>query len=121
MKLNKKFVAVVMTVAVALAMTPAIAFTNSASATDSNTVATIGSAEYTSLQSAVNAVTSSELTTINLMKSIEGPGFKVPGNKKIIFNLHGNKYTINQGVGSKGTETNGIQLLATGKTAALHF
>ena len=106
MKLNKKFVAVVMTVAVALAMTPAIAFTNSASATDSNTVATIGSAEYTSLQAAVdNAGTGGSQTTIDLVKDTTEGGVVVPSSSNIVFDLGGHTYTVNKGVGSKGTET----------------
>ena len=103
-----------MTVAVALAMTPAIAFTQSASATDSNTVATIGSTGYTSLQAAVTAAVaggSKTPTTIDLVKDTTEGGVVVPSSSNIVFDLGGHTYTVDKGVGSAYSQTNGMQLL----------
>ena len=73
-------------------------------------IAVIGAVGYTSLQDAVNAAGTDE-TTIALIKSATGKGVVVEEGKKIIFDLGGNTYTVNEGVGSSGTETNGFQLL----------
>lgn len=109
MKLNKKITAAVLTVAVALAMTPAIAFTGSASAETG--VAKIGNTSYASLQEAVNAVTTSDATTITLENDTTEGGVVVPSGKTITFNLNGKTFTINKGVGSAYSQTNGMQLL----------
>ena len=75
-------------------------------------VAKIGDDKYTSLQSAVDAVTPGEETTITLLGNASGDGVKIPSGNNIIFDLGGFTYTIDgETVGSSGTETNGFQLL----------
>lgn len=68
---------------------------------------------YDSLQAAVDAVTTTEQTTIKLLKSTSGAGVKVDGTVKrnLTFDMGGYTYTITSGVGSSGTETNGFQLI----------
>lgn len=68
---------------------------------------------YDSLQAAVDAVTTTEQTTIKLLKSTSGAGVKVAGTVKrnLTFDMGGYTYTITSGVGSSGTETNGFQLI----------
>ena len=75
-------------------------------------VAKIGDDKYTSLQSAVDAVTPGEETTITLLDNASGDGVKISSGNSIIFDLGGFTYTIDgETVGSSGTETNGFQLL----------
>lgn len=68
---------------------------------------------YDSLKAAVDAVTTTNQTTIKLLKSTSGAGVKVDGTVKrnLTFDLGGHTYTITSGVGSTGTETNGFQLI----------
>ena len=86
--------------------------TNGDFAKDTDFVAKIGDDMYTSLQSAVDAVTPGEETTITLLGNASGDGVKIPSGNNIIFDLGGFTYTIDgETVGSTGTETNGFQLL----------
>ena len=79
---------------------------------NNNYVARIGTNGYASLQDAVNAVSTTEPTTITLLKDASGNGVIVPSNKNIIFDLNNCTYDIDgDTVGSSGTETNGFQLL----------
>ncbi|OUN11564.1 S-layer homology domain-containing protein [Flavonifractor sp. An9] len=76
-------------------------------------VARIGTTGYNTLQDAVDAVTTTENTTITLLKDTAGAGVVVNGTVKrnLTFDLGGHTYTITSGVGSAGTETNGFQLI----------
>lgn len=66
---------------------------------------------YDSLQKAVTAAGSNDVT-ITLLKNTEGPGVSVPSGSNITFDLGGYTYTVTDPlVGSSGTETNGFQLL----------
>ena len=75
-------------------------------------VARIGTTGYASLQDAVDAVTTTEPTTITLLKDTSGNGVVVPSDKNMTFDLNNCTYTIDgTTVGSPSTETNGFQLL----------
>lgn len=90
----------------------ALKTTNGDFASPDEFVAKIGDDKYTSLQSAVDAVTLGEETTITLLGNASGDGVKIPSGNNIIFDLGGFTYTIDgETVGSTGTETNGFQLL----------
>lgn len=72
----------------------------------------IGEKGYSSLTEAVAAAPADGTqTTIVLQKSLEGPGVVVNKGQNIVFDFNRNTYTINNTVGSTGTETNGFQLL----------
>ena len=51
--------------------------------------------------------------SVTLIRNVEGPGIVIDKNVTIDFN--GYTYTITSGVGSKGTESNGFQILAGNK------
>ena len=75
-------------------------------------VALVNGKGYATLQSAVDAVTTDEETTVTLLCGASGNGVQVPSGRNIIFDLGGFTYTIaGETVGSTGTETNGFQLL----------
>ena len=75
-------------------------------------VARIGTTGYNTLQEAVDAVTTTEPTTITLLKDTSGNGVVVPSGRNITFDLNNCTYTIDgTTVGSPSTETNGFQLL----------
>ena len=69
---------------------------------------TANGAYYHDLAAAVAAVESG--ATIYVLADGEGPGFVVNKNVKIDF--QGHTYSFTEGVGSTGTESNGIQVLA---------
>ena len=78
-------------------------------------VAKIGDKEYATLAEAIAAVPANgmEPTTITLTADAEG-GVKIGSeikNQNIIINLNGHSYNVKKGVGSTGTETNGMQLI----------
>ncbi|WP_227103919.1 S-layer homology domain-containing protein [Intestinibacillus massiliensis] len=74
-------------------------------------VAQIGEETYPSLAAAIEAVQeSSDPTTITLLQNAEG-GVKFTDNKNIVLDMQGHALDVKTGVGSTGTETNGIQLL----------
>ena len=81
--------------------------------TGDNYVALVNGKGYNTLQDAVNAVTTTEPTTITLLKDTAGAGVVVNGpvKRNLTFDLGGHTYTITSGVGSAGTETNGFQLI----------
>ena len=87
--------------------------TNDGGTFNNNYVARIGTTGYATLQEAVDAVTTTENTTITLLKDTAGAGVVVNGTVKrnLTFDLGGHTYTITSGVGSSGTETNGFQLI----------
>ena len=80
---------------------------------NNNYVARIGTTGYTSLQGAVDAVSTTDPATITLLKDTAGAGVVVNGTvqRNLTFDLGGHTYTITSGVGSSGTETNGFQLI----------
>lgn len=67
--------------------------------------------EYPTLQAAVDAAANGTETVIELRGSCSGEGVVVPAGKNIIIDFKGYTYTLTLGVGSKGTRTNGFQLL----------
>lgn len=84
---------------------------------DCNHIAKIGDTHYDTLRAAVNAVTDLTPTTITLLRDVDdddddGIGVIFPSNKNITLEFDGHLYTVTKDtVGSKGTETNGFQLL----------
>ena len=70
-------------------------------------VAKIGNVYYETLPEAVAAAQSGE--TVEVIRAAEGAGLVI--NKNITVDFGGFAYTINQAVGSKGTESQGFQLL----------
>lgn len=75
--------------------------------------AAIGTKHYDTLRDAVNAVTDPTPTTITLLRDVEdGIGVQFQSGRDITLEFGGHSYIIIDGtVGSKGTETNGFQLL----------
>ncbi|TDP49815.1 hypothetical protein [Aminicella lysinilytica] len=108
MEVSKKIATIVLSIVVLLAMTPMMAY---ADTSPQSNVAKIGTTEYASVQAAVKAVTTDAQTTITLEKDSTEAGVIVPESKNITFDLGNHTLTINKGVGSSGTETNGMQLL----------
>ena len=79
-------------------------------------VASIGDNKYESLQEAVDAAGTTAATVKLLTEAatdniIKGNGVKVQEGQNITFDLNGLTYNVDKTVGSKGTETNGFQLL----------
>ena len=79
-------------------------------------VASIGDNKYESLQEAVDAAGTTAATVKLLTEAatdniIKGNGVKVQAGQNITFDLNGLTYNVDKTVGSKGTETNGFQLL----------
>lgn len=68
----------------------------------------VGNKYYKDLQAAVNAA--SQYQSVVLLQDAEGAGVVI--NKKISIDFAGFTYTITAPVGSKGTESNGFQILA---------
>ena len=75
-------------------------------------VATIDGTAYDTLAAAIAAVPDSGATptTITLNSDATG-GVKINGDKNVILDLNSHTYNVVQGVGSTGTETNGMQLI----------
>ncbi len=69
--------------------------------------AQIGEVKYETLVEAVEAAQAGE--TVTLLKSATGAGVVI--NKDITIDFNGKTYTVNQAVGSSGTETLGFQIL----------
>ena len=84
--------------------------TSDGTAIENTVVAAIGDVWYTTLQDAVNAAGETP-TEIKLMAAAAGKGVVVQSGQNITFDLNTYTYTVNEGVGSKGTETNCFQLL----------
>ena len=72
-------------------------------------------AKYESLVEAYDAAQSG--ATVKLLKNTTGAGLKI--NKNITVDFGGNTYTINQAVGSTGTESQGFQLLPSAENVTL--
>ena len=75
----------------------------------------VGSKYYNTLQAAVNAA--SKYQTVELLQDAEGAGVVI--NKKTTIDFGGFTYTLTSPVGSKGTESNGFQILAGNYTVRL--
>ena len=73
----------------------------------SASIAKVGNEYYQSLQAAVDAAQAGE--TVTLLGDATGAGVVI--NKDITIDFGGNIYTVNQAVGSSGTETLGFQIL----------
>ena len=74
----------------------------------------IDGVEYQTLQEAINAAPADGTeTVIEINKDInDGSGIKLQAGQNVVINFNGHTYTITNGlVGSKGTETLGMQLL----------
>ena len=77
-------------------------------------IAEVNNVKYGTLQAAVNAAQAGE--TVTLLQSATGAGVVI--DKNITVDFGGKTYTINQAVGSAGTETLGFQILKN-KTVTL--
>ena len=78
-------------------------------------VAMIGGTQYKTLEAAVEAATDGQ--TIELIRDVRN-GYGVKIEKNLTIDFAGFKYQLKKGVGSTGTESNGLQILA-GNTVAL--
>ena len=77
-------------------------------------VAQVGNAYFATLAEAVEAAQANDVVT--LVKNVTGHGVVI--NKNVTINFNEKIYTVNKGVGSKGTETLGLQILK-GNTVTL--
>ena len=70
--------------------------------------------QYADIPSAIEAAEGADETTftIKLMSDVTGKGFITDAGQNVTIDLNEFTYTINHCVGSSGTETNGMQLLA---------
>ena len=78
-------------------------------------IAEVNNVKYGTLQAAVNAAQAGE--TVTLLQSATGAGVVI--DKNVTIDFGGNIYTVNQAVGSAGTETLGFQILKN-KTVTLN-
>ena len=78
-------------------------------------VAKIGSTYYRTLPEAVAAAQAG--ATVEVIRDAEGAGVVI--NKNVTIDFGGFTYTINQAVGSKGTESQGFQLLKNAENVTL--
>lgn len=76
-------------------------------------VAQIGEIKYETLAAAVAAA--GKGAVITLLGNCQGEGISVAGDKDITIDFAGYTYTLTKGAGSKGTRTNGFQLLMGSK------
>ena len=118
--MKRKFLSILLTLAMALMLLPtaAMAEETPVEAPAETKVAQIGDVKYDTLQAAVNAAQDGD--TITLLKSGNGNGVSVPANKFInegvTVNFNGYTYMVGgQLVGSAGTGTNAFQLNAGNK------
>ena len=74
-------------------------------------VAKVGTTYYVTLQEAIDACPVGGKVT--LVDNAKGPGVVI--NKDIAINFNSKTYTLTEGVGSTGTESNGFQILAGNK------
>jgi len=80
-------------------------------------IAQIGDVEYASLQEAIDAAKTTKVTIKLLRDVTDGTGFKIGSEsglkQSITIDFNGHTYNITSSlVGSTGTQTNGVQLLA---------
>lgn len=114
--------------ALALVFALVLAMGLGAMANADNEVAQIGNVKYETLQEAINAVPAvnaaggtalPDATEIALLSNATG-GYDIGNSagtqaKNIVLNLHGYTLTLGPAVGSSGTETNGLRVLAYSK------
>ena len=74
----------------------------------SASIAKVGNEYYQSLQAAVDAADENN-NTVTLLDNATGAGVVI--NKDVTIDFNGKTYTVNQAVGSAGTETLGFQIL----------
>lgn len=99
----KKLFGILMALVLALALLPATVFA-------ADEVAQIGTTKYSTLQEAFKNVKKGE--TIELLKDADGDGIVVPSGSSFTVDFKGFTFDITgELVGSKGTETQGFQLL----------
>ena len=99
----KKLISILMALVLALALLPATVFA-------ADEVAQIGTTKYSTLQEAFKNVKKGE--TIELLKDADGDGIVVPSGSSFTVDFKGFTFNITgELVGSKGTETQGFQLL----------
>ena len=82
---------------------------------DFTSIAEVNNVKYGILQEAVNAAQAGE--TVTLLQSATGAGVVI--DKNVTIDFGGKTYTVNQAVGSAGTETLGFQILKN-KTVTLN-
>lgn len=99
----KKLISILMALVLALALLPTTVFA-------AEEVAQIGTTKYSTLQEAFKNVKKGE--TIELLKDADGDGIVVPSGSSFTVDFKGFTFDITgELVGSKGTETQGFQLL----------
>lgn len=99
----KKLISILMALVLALALLPTTVFA-------ADEVAQIGTTKYSTLQEAFKNVKKGE--TIELLKDADGDGIVVPSGSSFTVDFKGFTFDITgELVGSKGTETQGFQLL----------
>ena len=76
---------------------------------NTNPLVKIGDVEYYSLKAAYDAAVDGD--TIKLLNDMTGTGIKI--QKSVTIDFGGFTYTVNSGVGSRNTETNAFQILAS--------
>ena len=110
-----KFLAAIMAIAMVVCCVSVLA--TSVNAEDSMPVYEVASnpseEQYKDIPSAISAADTDGVTTftVKLINDVTGAGFKAQSGQNITIDLNTHKYTINEFVGSTGTETNGMQLL----------
>ena len=104
MKAKKKWLVALLAVMMTLTMMPSMVFA-------AENVAKIGTTEYPTLAAAIEEVGANE--TITILRNVDDAvGIKVDSGKNFTIDFAGYTYTlVGPGEGSKGTETNGFQLL----------
>ena len=115
----KKLLALLLTLCLVIGMVPLTAGAEGTASQDENDVASItkdgATIYYDSLNEAVEAVTANEgvATEIKVLRDVtDAKGMSIASNKNIVIDFGGCTYTLTApGAGSKGTETNGFQLL----------
>ena len=115
----KKLLALLLTLCLVIGMVPLAASAEGTASQDENDVASItkdgATIYYDSLNEAVEAVTANEgvATEIKVLRDVtDAKGMSIASNKNIVIDFGGCTYTLTApGAGSKGTETNGFQLL----------
>lgn len=101
--MKKKLFGILMALVLALALLPTTVFA-------ADEVAQIGTTKYSTLQEAFKNVKKGE--TIELLKDADGDGIVVPSGSSFTVDFKGFTFDITgELVGSKGTETQGFQLL----------
>lgn len=117
----KKFLSIALALLMVCVMLPVVALADEGEGGGSTVVAKIGNTEYATLAEAINAVQAkqSETTVIELLNDAKG-GFDIGNSsgtewKDITIKMNGFTLSIVKPVGSTGTVTNGVRVLAYSK------